>query len=148
LSRGCAAADGSFVNEVKLTMALPTDAKVEFLVCDAIRQGAGGKLDIAGYYPTGEVKIDPAARLPAPLNLTFVFILKDGDGRFRGVFRIVDPLGNELHRFELPDIVKTADAGHAMMLPVAQIPIAHSGNYAICLEIDGQPYQRSVRIYQ
>ena len=129
-------------------MALPTDAEIGFLICDAVRQSADGKLDIAGYYPTGEVRLDPAARLPASLNLTFVFILKDGEGRFRAVHRIVDPLGKELHRFELPELNKLAGAGHAVMLPVAQIPIAHSGNYAISLEIDGQNYQRVVRIFQ
>jgi hypothetical protein len=129
-------------------MALPTDANISFLVCDAVRQGADGKLDIAGYYPTGEVKLDPAARLPAPLNLTFVFILKDGEGRFRAIHRIVDPLGNELHRFELPEINKIAGLSHAMMLPVAQIPISHSGNYSTSIEIDGQRYERIVRIFQ
>jgi hypothetical protein len=129
-------------------MPLPTDANIDFLVCDAVRQNAEGKLDIAGYYPICEVKIDPAARLPVSLNLTFVFILKDGEGRFRTMFRIVDPLGKELHRFDLPEIVKPANSGHAMMLPVAQIPIAHSGNYTISIEIDGQPYQRPVRIFQ
>jgi hypothetical protein len=129
-------------------MALPTDDEIGFLICDAVRQSADGKLDIAGYYPTGEVRLDPAARLPASLNLTFVFILKDGEGRFRAVHRIVDPLGKELHRYELPEITKLADISHAMTLPVGQIPIVHSGNYSVSLEIGGQTYQRSVRIYQ
>jgi Family of unknown function (DUF6941) len=129
-------------------MALPTDTKVDFLVCDAVRQTPEGKLDIAGYFPTGEVKLDPAAQLPVSLNLTFVFILKDGDGHFRATLRIVDPLGKELHRFELPEINKVAGLSHAMMLPVAQIPIAHSGNYVVSVEIDGQPYRRTVRIFQ
>jgi hypothetical protein len=129
-------------------MALPIDAKVDFLICDGVRQGADGKLDIAGYFPTGEVKIDSAAKLPVSLNLTFVFILKDGDGRFRGVLRIVDPLGRELLRFELPEIIKTAGSGHTMMLPISQIPVGSSGNYSISLELDGQKYPRSVRIFQ
>jgi hypothetical protein len=129
-------------------MALPDDAKVDFLICDAVRQGADGKLDMAGYYPTGEIKIDAAVRLPASLNLTFVFILKDGEGRFRGALRIVDPLGKELHRYDLPEVVKLAGQGHAMLMPVAQIPIVSSGSYSISLELDAQPYQRLVRIFQ
>ena len=32
-------------------MALPTDANVDLLFCDAVRQSADGKLDIAGYFP-------------------------------------------------------------------------------------------------
>ena len=129
-------------------MALPTDAEVGFLICDAVRQNADGKLDIAGYYPTGEVKLDPAAPLPVSLNLTFVFILKDGEGRFRATHRIIDPLGKELHRFDLPEVNKVAGFGHVMMLPVAQIPIVHSGNYVTSVDLDGQPYQRTVRIFQ
>jgi len=129
-------------------MPLPTDANVEFLVCDAVRQRDGGMLDIAGCYPTREVKVDPAARLPATVNLTFVFILKDGDGIFRPVLRIIDPLAKELHRFEMPELTKKAGTGHIMMLPVGQIPIAHSGNYLVSIEIDGQRYERTVRIFQ
>jgi hypothetical protein len=128
-------------------MALPTDANVDFLVCDAVRQGAEGKLDIAGYYPTRELKLNTVT-LPVSLNITFIFVLKDGEGRFRGTLRIGDPLGKELHRFELPAIDKVAGQAHAMMLPVAQIPIAHSGNYSVSLEIEGQAYRRSVRIFQ
>ncbi|HTQ33692.1 MAG TPA: hypothetical protein VMI30_05945 [Stellaceae bacterium] len=129
-------------------MPLPTDANIDFFVCDAIRQTPDGKLDIAGYYPTHEVKIDPAAKLPAGVNLTFVFVLKDGEGRFRAAHRIVDPLGNELHRFDLPEVVKPAGLSHVLFLPVAQIPIVHSGYYPVILDLDGQSYRRSVRIYQ
>ena len=129
-------------------MALPTDVNIDFFICDAIRQTQDGKLDIAGYYPTLEVKIDPTVTLPVSLNLTFVFILKDGDGRFRGVHRLADPLGKELHRFELPEVVKPAGLSHALFLPVAQIPVVHSGHYPVILDLDGQSYRRSVRIYQ
>jgi hypothetical protein len=129
-------------------MALPTDEKIDFMICDAVRQGPDGKLDIAGYYPTGEIKLDPATPIPATLNLTFVFVLKDGEGRFRGILRLADPLGNELLRFELPEINKIAGFGHAMMMPVSQIPVTRSGNYAVSVELDGQKYQRLVRIYQ
>jgi len=129
-------------------MALPTDANIDFMICDAARQTADGKLDIAGYYPTGEVKIDPAAALPAAVNLTFVFILKDGDGRFRATHRIIDPLGKELHSFDLPEFTKPAGIRHAIFLPVAQIPIVNGGNYPIILELNGQAYRRTIRIYQ
>lgn len=129
-------------------MALPNDADVDFLVCDAIRQTPDGKLDIAGYYPTLEVKLDPGATMPVGLNLTFVFIIKDGEGTFKATHRIIDPLGKELHRFDTPDVVKKAGLSHAVFLPVGQIPIIRSGHYPIILDLDGQPYHRSVRIYQ
>jgi len=129
-------------------MALPTDENVALMICDAVRQTPDGKLDIAGYFPTSEVKLDPAAKLPAALNLTFVFILKDGEGRFRGKHRISDPLGAEIHNFDLPEVAKTAGTSHIMILPVGQIPIVHGGNYGVVLELDGQPYRRTIRIYQ
>ena len=129
-------------------MALPTDDNVDLLVCDAVRQSPDGKIDIAGLYPTREVKLDPAAKLPAAVNLTFVFVLKDGDGSFRAIHRIFDPLGAELHKFEIASFTKPAGQAHVMMLPVGQIPIARVGNYQVSLEISGQDYRRPVRIYQ
>ena len=129
-------------------MALPTDAKVDLLLCDGVRNNPDGKLDIAGFYPTGEIKLDPTANLPATINLTFVFVLKDGDGQFSPVFRLVDPLGKELHKFDVPEFGKPPGVAHVMMLPVGLIPITRSGNYVVSLEIGGQHYRRSVRIYQ
>ena len=129
-------------------MALPTDANVDFLVCDGVRQSAAGKLDLAGYFPTREVKLDPAMQLPVAVNLTFVFVLKDGDGPFKATCHIVDPLDKELHRFDLAEFRKPGGQAHVLMLPVGQIPVAHSGNYSIVLELNGEPYRRTVRIHQ
>ena len=67
-----------------------TDAKIDLSVlCDGVRPNPDGKLDRAGFYPTGEVKVDSATKLPVTINLTFVFVLKDGDGQFPAIFRIV-----------------------------------------------------------
>ena len=129
-------------------MALPTDAGIDFLICDAVRQSADGKLDIAGYFPVPEVRLDPAAALPAAVNLTFVFVLKDGDGQFRGAFRILDPLGAELHRYDIAEFAKTADKAHLMMLQVNRIPVARAGSFSVLLELNGETYRRPVRIYQ
>jgi hypothetical protein len=129
-------------------MTLPTDANVDFLVCDAVRQNPDGKFDLAGYFPTGEVQLDSATKLPVALNLTFVVVLKDGDGAFRPTVRIADPLGKELHAFEVPEFTKLPSQAYVMMMPVERIPIAHSGAYVISIEISGQVYRRSVRIFQ
>ncbi|HWB50152.1 MAG TPA: hypothetical protein VG651_13660 [Stellaceae bacterium] len=129
-------------------MALPTDAKIDLLLCDGVRPNPDGKLDVVGLYPVGEVKLDPAATLPVTINLTFVFVLKDGDGSFSAVFRIVDPLGKELHKFDVPEFKKPPNLAHVMILPVGLIPVVHAGNYALSLEIGGQRYRRSVRIFQ
>jgi hypothetical protein len=129
-------------------MALPTDANVDFLVCDGVRQTADGKLDLAGYFPTGEVRLDPVAKLPVALNLTFVVVLKDGDGMFRPRVRIIDPLARELHAFEIPEFSKVAVQAHVMMMPVERIPITNAGAYVISIEISGQVYRRSVRVFQ
>ena len=129
-------------------MALPDDDKVDLLVCDAVRQNIEGKFDIAGLYPTREVKIDPAATMPVNLNLTFVFVLKDGEGTFRAIHRIIDPLGKELHKFDTPEFKKLPGQAHVMMLPVGLIPIVHAGNYVTSLEIDGRHYRRTVRVFQ
>jgi hypothetical protein len=129
-------------------MALPTDANVDLLICDAVRQTPDGKLDLAGYFPIPEVKLDSSAPLPAVVNLTFVFVLKDGDGQFRATFRLLDTLGAELHRYDVKEFTKPAGQAHLILLQINRIPIARSGSYSILLEIEGQEYLRPVRIYQ
>lgn len=128
-------------------MPLPSDANVDLLICDAVRQNPDGKLDIAGYFPVREVKLD-AAPLPAAVNLTFVFVLKDGEGRFRATFRILDPLDAELHRVDIAEFAKPDGHAHLIMLQINRIPIVRAGNFTVLLEIEGQEYRRPVRIYQ
>ena len=129
-------------------MALPTDANIDLLICDAVRQTPDGKLDLAGYFPIPEVKLDSGVPLPAAVNLTFVYVLRDGDGQFRATFRILDPLGKELHRYDIKEFTKPHGQPHLILLQINRIPVAHSGNYAVLLEIAGQEYRRPVRIYQ
>jgi|SRR5580658_7730906 hypothetical protein len=129
-------------------MALPTDANIDFMICDAVRSTAEGKLDIAGYFPVLEVKLDDSASLPAAINLTFVYVIKDGEGRFRGTFQIFDPLGKELHLQNLDPFDKQVGKVHAIMMQVTRIPVFKGGNFAMVLKIDGQEYRRSVRIFQ
>jgi hypothetical protein len=129
-------------------MALPTDVNVDLLLCDAIRQNADGKLDLSGYFPVFEVKLDPSVPQPVAINLCFVYVLKDGEGEFKANFQIIDPLGRELHRHDLPEVQKRPGQAHVMPIAINTIPIANSGNFAIVLELNGQPYRRSVRIFQ
>jgi len=129
-------------------MALPTDANTDLLICDAVRQTPEGKLDIAGYFPVPEVKIDAAAKLPVAINLTFVFVLKDGDGRYLPTFRLIDPMGKELHRGESGEFAKQPGAPGLVLLQVAHIPVAVAGNYAIVLQLGDGEYRRTFRVYQ
>lgn len=129
-------------------MALPTDANIDFILCDMVRRNAEGKLDIAGYFPLHEVKLDASVPLPAACNLTFVFVVKDGDGRFHGSFRLLDPLGAELHRVPVEEFSKEARFPHMIMLQLNRIPVARAGSFTVVLEIDGQEFRRPVRIFQ
>jgi hypothetical protein len=129
-------------------MALPTDANVELLLCDAVRQNTDGKLDLAGYFPVPEVKLDPTVPQPVAINLCFVYVLKDGDGEFTATLRIIDPLGRELHRQNMAEFRKMPGQAHVAMLGVNRIPVANSGNFMIVLELNGQAYRRTVRIFQ
>ncbi|HWD56894.1 MAG TPA: hypothetical protein VG308_01340 [Stellaceae bacterium] len=126
----------------------PTDANVDLLICDAVRQTQGGKLDIAGYFPVPVVKLDSSAPLPAAINLTFVFVLKDGDGQFRGALRLLDPMGKELHYVDVDEFAKVADQPHLILMQVNRIPIFVAGNYTVVLQVGDGEYRRPVRIYQ
>jgi hypothetical protein len=129
-------------------MALPADADVDLLLCDEVRANAGGKLDISGYFPVHEINIDPAAQLPVAINLSFLFVLRDGDGTFRGSFRILDALGAELHRQPIEEFTKRAGGAHLMLYKVNAIPIARWGSFTALLEIGGEEYRRPIRISQ
>lgn len=129
-------------------MALPTDGGVDVLVCDAVRQDPDGKLTLAGFYATGEIRIDPNAPLPVALNLAFVFVMRDGDGDFRLAFRLYDPLGKELTNNTLPNVRKPAGQGQVVYVTLNQIPVATLGNYAVELGIDDRRYRRTIRIGQ
>jgi hypothetical protein len=129
-------------------MALPTDANIDFILCDAVRTTPEGKIDFAGYFPVLEVKVDASVPLPAGINLTFVYVIKDGEGRFRGTFHILDPLGKELHLQNIEPFDKQAGKVHLIMMQVTGIPVFQGGNFAIVLKIEGQEYRRSVRIFQ
>ncbi|HYM71714.1 MAG TPA: hypothetical protein VET89_01945 [Stellaceae bacterium] len=129
-------------------MALPTDENVDFLVCDVAQQRPDGKIDLTGFYPTGEIKVDPNAQLPASMNLAFVFVLKDGAGDFRVSFRLYDPLGKELTHNPLPNIKKPSDQGQTLWVNLGQIPVVNLGHYAVELAIDDQRYRRTIRIIQ
>ena len=129
-------------------MSLPTDANIDLILCDMVRRTAEGKLDIAGYFPVHEVKLDGSVPLPAACNLTFVFVVKDGDGHFRGTFRLLNPLGAELHRQAIEEFSKEARVPHVIMLLLNRIPVARAGSFTVVLEIDGQEFRRPVRIYQ
>jgi hypothetical protein len=129
-------------------MALPTDANIDLLLCDAVRRTPDGKLDIAGFFPVHEVKLDSNVPLPVAINITFVLVIKDGEGRFKGVFRLEDPLNRELHRQELEEFAKAATAPHVVMLQINRIPVERSGNFTVVLEIGGREYRRPVRIFQ
>jgi hypothetical protein len=129
-------------------MALPSDPNVELMMCDAARMKPDGKLDIAGYFPIPEVKLDPNTPLPGAINMTFIFVVRDGDGIFRAAFRLLDPLGAELHRQEIREFTKTPGQPHLIILAINRIPIVKSGDFCALLEIAGQEYRRAVHIFQ
>lgn len=129
-------------------MALPTDAHVEMVLCDDVRFSPGGKLDIVGYFPMPEIKLAADVQLPGAINLSFLFVIRDGEGMFRGSFRLLDPLGGELHRHEVAEFSKRADGPHLIMFKINAIPIARWGSFTALLEIGGEEYRRPIRISQ
>jgi hypothetical protein len=129
-------------------MAPPTDANVDFLVCDEARQEPDGKINLLGLYPSREIRLNPEAQLPVGLNLGFVFVLRDGDGEFSASFRIADPLGKELLNHALPDFKKTAGQGHALSLNVRAIPVLTLGNYTAELCAGDLRFCRTIRVMQ
>jgi hypothetical protein len=129
-------------------MALPTDSGIELLLCDSVRPTPEGKLDIIGFFPLPEILLDPSTPLPASMDLTFLYIIRDGEGPLGGAFRIIDPLGGEVHRHEIPEFNKLSAGPHLLMYPIMRIPIKRSGSFTAVLELAGAEYRRSIKISQ
>jgi hypothetical protein len=101
-----------------------------------------------GFFPTAEVKLDPSASLPAMFPLAFVFVVQDGDGPLQFVCRILDPLGREVMTGVLPSTNKAANEGYTVSINIMNFVASMLGRYKVILNINGQDFERTVRVFQ
>ncbi len=124
-------------------MQLPSDAAVQFVLCEAAREEKGGKISLLGVYPDRKVLLPPDTKFPVAMQLALVFLLLDGEGPFNGTLSVNSSGGEPLlSGAALPNIEKASDAAGTVMINVAPFPIVGFGRIEIILTLEGQEFRR------
>jgi hypothetical protein len=137
---------GRLTRTFRMKNILPRDEHVWFLVAQAIRSDGDGKMSLFGFLGTERVVI-ASATLPAVLPVTFMFLLREGEGSFAADFSIRDPGGRVVHREELPPAQKPLSTeNHGIAVTMAPLVVSAFGTYRIILRLDGKKYRRDFTI--
>lgn len=126
------------------TKVYPSDPNVWMLVTDAIRIEANGKLTLLGFFGGPTVNLLPDATLPASINLTFLFLLNDGEGTFNASLSIKPPTGTPaiIHQQMLD---KPNDV-HGIIVGLQPLIVPELGTYELVLSLDDRRYVRRLQI--
>jgi hypothetical protein len=126
--------------------ATPSDAAVNFLLAESVRQEAGGKLTIIGLYPANQLLIAKGTK-QLVTSLAFGFIVLDGDGTFSTVISLVAPSGKTIFKEELlPNSVKLPGQPLTLVVAVQPFVTDETGKFDIALRLDNATYRRSFTV--
>ena len=125
---------------------LPT--KIQFLLADAVRQEALGKLSLLGLY-SGDV-ILLTGPLPKTLpegqqalaipSLAILATIMDGHGTFPTTGRLIDPNNKTFAAGPVQPVTKTNSGPFNYILPMVPFPVTAFGTYRFELTIKGKKY--------
>ncbi len=132
---------------------LPTDGKVDFLICNQVRHDSDetlslSQLSLLGYFAGAEISVDRAAKFPVNFPLGVLFVLKDGEGSYAAEFRVVNPGGVQIVTHPLPTIVKEPNKHHTIFLNADSFVAELPGRYTAVLTLGGRTYIRHFAVRQ
>lgn len=121
----------------------------QFLVADTVIQESGGKLNIIGLYPGGEVVLQGELPKEVPKGvqglalqgLTVVILLVDGYGKIEGKINFYDPAGKQFGKGISIEAEKRKEQAHSIILPVIPFPITAFGRYRVELQLNDRAYE-------
>ena len=122
--------------------------RITTLLCEDVRQEAGQKLTVIGVFPGNLINIPHDAPDRVQLQLTFLFILEDGEGEFSGNFRIVGAEGTLGDLIEVAKSTKYRDAGMTLVFNYRPSPLLAPGEYRGELKLAGNTYGLDFRIHR
>ena len=93
----------------------PSDASVQFLICESVREETGGKATLLGYMGGGTILVPRGTIFPVGIQLGMVFVLVDGEGKFRASLEAIGPNGVKLGETAMPDVMKSRGRNHMIM---------------------------------
>jgi hypothetical protein len=125
----------------------PTDDKVWMLLADSIRMETANKLTIIGYLGEGDLNLLSPVTFPAAIPLGALFVLRDGEGTFKGRFQILDTRNNSIVDVPLAsDVVKLRGQPNNVIIAISALVITTLGDYTFILYLDQAQYRRVVHI--
>ncbi len=135
-------------------MAKKLPAQLRFLLADAVREEAGGKVSILGFYSGDEVvlqgelptKLEEGAQAVALPALTILVLFVDGYGNFQLRLQVFDPTGKPFGLSKPMQINKVKGAPYNIILPIMPFPIRVFGRYRFELRIDKRKYEYSFTV--
>jgi hypothetical protein len=122
---------------------------VQFLLADAVRQEAGGKLAVLGLY-SGAVllkdtlpkELPEGAKGMALPRLEVLVTIFDGYGRFNVDLRLLGPRGTVIGKGATEIFVdKKKDAAANVIFPIEPFPIPGFGTYRITMQLNRHRYE-------
>src|ERR1700733_13771854 len=125
---------------------LPRDEQLWFLVAQSVRNEGDGRMSLLGFFGTERITL-ATATLPATLPVTFIFLLREGEGSFAADFAIRDPDGQIVYEEDLPPAQKPLSTeNHGIAVTMAPLVVPAFGTYRITLRLDGKRYKRDFTI--
>ena len=95
----------------------PTDEKLVFYVCDAIRAEANNKLGLLGIYLGGDIILEKGTPTVLP-TLGVFFQFMDGAGEFKGRLQVMTPSKDIPIDMDLKKIAIEENTRHTIVLNV------------------------------
>jgi|GEM_PF-3515144 len=117
----------------------PTDAEVELLLCEDVREEAHGKFTLAGFYPGNSINVPQFGPSSPAFQIVFFFLIHSKEeGDYDATFHVVLPSGRPLS--ENPERFKVVSSrGHGAVQVIrfrTFIPL-ETGIWKAVLSLDG-----------
>jgi len=123
----------------------PTNGRLQFLVCEQVREEANGKHTLLGFFPGEEIKL--LAAPPVFIQLALMFIFKDGVGAFDVAFDMEVPGPTQpFPRQQLGSISIIAGKTAVFSLNMQAFPVQSIGEHKVRLQLDREQYARSFTV--
>jgi hypothetical protein len=127
-------------------MKFPSNDKIDFLICDDVREETSYKLTLVGFFPTPEIWLDQESTPPFNFPISFLFVLKDGFGDYTASCRLIDPIGNELFEYDLGNFEQKQSEPQIVALNIPTLTISELGKYKIILTLNHREFERTFNI--
>lgn len=123
----------------------PTDEKLVFYVCDAIRQEANNKMALLGIYLGGDIVLEEAPPVVLPsLGVFFQFL--DGAGEFAARLQVLTPKKDIPIDVDLKNITIKEGMRQTTALTINVMKFEVPGDYLFRLLLDDRAYDRVINV--